>query len=197
MDYPNLNDEQLLHLLENDDERAFHAIYQLYWKECFTIAYQKLNSKTLAEEATQNIFISLWERRNQVKIQNLQSYLYTSVKYQVLNFIKQKISSEKLSHSLAKQQLSGNKIEEQIFFNDLEIALEKAIQNLPNKTSQIYQLSRYECLTGKEIARRMGLSEKSVEYHITKALKYLRVELKDYLTIMMIIVIFSSSSYFL
>lgn len=183
MNYSKLNHKQLLQLLKKGDERAFHAIYKLFWKECFMIAYQKLNSKTLAEEATQNIFVSLWERRNQVDIQNLPAYLHTSVRYQVLNFIKQKISSEKHLSKLENQELSSNNSEESVFYNELMLALEKAIQSLPDKTGEIYRLSRYEYLTGKEIAKAVNLSEKSVEYHISKALKHLRVELKDYTSV--------------
>lgn len=181
MDYSNLTDQQLVRLLKKDDELAFHFIYKSYWKDCFLTAHRKLNSKSLAEEATQNIFLSLWERRTEVEIQNLQAYIRTSVKYQVLNLIRQKISVEKHSLNLASQQPNNN-IEEVVFYNELETALQKAMQDLPQKTSKIYQLSRFECLPGKEIAKKMNLSEKSVEYHITKALKYLRIELKDYLT---------------
>jgi len=182
MNYSNLSNEQLLQLLKSNDKVAFHAIYKLFWKECFLIAYQKLNSKTLAEEATQNIFISLWERRNQVEIQNLKAYLRTSVKYQVINLIKQKLSTAKHLPSFATQNIAHNNAEDLVFYNELMDALEKAVNDLPQKTGTIYRLSRCEYLTGKEIASRMGLSEKSVEYHITQALKYLRIELKDYLT---------------
>jgi len=181
MEYAKFSNEQLLELLKRDDKQAFNVLFKLYWKDCFRIAYQKLNSKTLAEEVTQNIFISLWERRNQVEIKNLQAYLRTSVKYQVINFIEAKLSRQKLLVKIAVGEQAANPIEEGVYYQELMDALEKAIQNLPEKTGRIYRLSRYEYLSGKEIAQKMGLSEKSVEYHMTRALKFLRLELKDHL----------------
>jgi len=180
MNYAHLSNEQLLTLLERDDSQAFKTIYQLYWKDCFRIAYSKLNSKILAEEATQNIFISLWERRQNLEIKNLGAYLKTSVKYQVINFIEAKLVTQKHLPFLSKRGLPENDVENTIYYEELMVALEQAIQNLPQKTQEIYRLSRYEYLSGREISERVGLSEKSVEYHISRALKFLRVELKDY-----------------
>ena len=183
MDHAELNDEQLLKLLREGDEIAFQTIYKRFWKECFRVAYHKLNSRTLAEEATQNIFVSLWERRQKVEIQSIKAYLLTSVKYQVLSFIKKKLSQEKHFSSLVSKQSNRHDSEENLLYNELLTALEKAIHNLPEKTSKIYRLSRYESLNGKQIASIMGLSEKSVEYHISQALKKLRIELKEYRTL--------------
>jgi len=180
MNYAHLSNEQLLILLKRDDPQAFKTIYQLYWKACFRIAYSKLNSKILAEEASQNIFISLWERRQHLEIENLWAYLKTSVKYQVINFIEAKLITQKHLPFLAKNELAENDVENTIYYQELMVALEKAIQNLPQKTKEIYQMSRYEYLSGREIAERVGLSEKTVEYHISRALKFLRLELKDY-----------------
>ncbi|MFK7982758.1 MAG: RNA polymerase sigma-70 factor [Saprospiraceae bacterium] len=181
MNYVHLSNEQLLVLLQQGDKKAFQVIFKLYWKYCYAIAFQKLNSKILAEEATQNIFISLWERRETAAIQNLQAYLTTSVKYQAINFIEAKLVTQKHIPALAKGKTTiHNNVEDTINYKELMIALEKAIQNLPPKTGEIYRLSRYNYLSGKEIAERMGLSEKSVEYHISQALKFLRLELQDY-----------------
>jgi len=183
MNYAHLSNEQLLLLIKRNDGKAFQAIYKLYWKDCYYIAYRKLNSKILAEEATQNIFVSLWERRAQLEIKNLQAYLRTSVKYQVINFIEAKLVTQKHLPFLSKTRLAENDVENVIYYKELIAALEQAIQNLPAKTQQIYKMSRYEYLTGREIAKKVGLSEKSVEYHISQALKLLRLELKDYRTI--------------
>ncbi len=180
MNYAHLSNEQLLLLLKRNDGKAFQAIYKLYWKDCYSIAFRKLNSKILAEEATQNIFVSLWERREKLEIKNLQAYLRTSVKYQVINFIEAKLVTKKHLPFLSKTRLAENNVENAVYYKELMIALEQAIQNLPVKTQQIYRMSRYEYLTGREIAERVGLSEKSVEYHISQALKFLRLELKDY-----------------
>jgi len=178
MNYAHLSNEQLLLLLKRSDGKAFQTIYKLYWKDCYLIAYRKLNSKILAEEATQNIFVSLWERRAQLEIKNLQAYLKTSVKYQVINFIEAKLVTQKHLPFLSKTRLVENTVENAVYYKELMNALEQAIQNLPTKTQQIYRMSRYEYLSGREIAERVGLSEKSVEYHIFSSLEIFAIRIK-------------------
>jgi len=181
MDYTNLSNKQLLTLLGQNDRKAFQAIFELYWQDCYRIAISKLNTKELAEEATQNIFISLWERRNHLEINNLQAYLFASVKFQAINFIKDKLITKKQLAALPNSLKVQNDVEQYFFQEDLVRTMEIVMERLPQKTKLIYRLSRYEHLTGKEIAFKLNLSEKSVEYHISKALKILRLELKDYL----------------
>ncbi len=179
-------DQELLNSLKSDSEKAFRAIYQRYGRRCFGLAFQKLRSKEAAEEITQNIFISLWERRHQLAIQNLESYLMVSVKYQTLNYIESKLTREKFSLTLPSQYAEGsseNTVENTVFVQDLMNALENALNSLPEKTCEAYRLSRFENLSGKEIAERMNLSEKSVEYHISQSLKFLRSQLKDFIAV--------------
>jgi len=180
-DYIQQDTEQLLSRMTEGDQEAFRAIFKMYWKDCYRIAYSKLNSKELAEEATQNIFVSLWERRGQVEIKNLKAYLFTSIKYQIINIIEAKVLSKKHLGTLSNVTQTKNDVEQYIFEKDLFEAMELALKSLPPKTMRVYQMSRIEHLTGKQIALKLGLSEKSVEYHMSKALKLLRVELKDYL----------------
>ncbi len=179
-------DQELLERLKSDDNQAFRAIYQRYGKRCFGLALQKLRSKEASEEITQNIFISLWERRHQLAVQNLESYLMVSVKYQTLNYIESKLTREKFALSLPPQYAEGsseNTVENAVFVQDLMNALENALETLPEKTREAYRLSRFENLSGKEIAERMNLSEKSVEYHISQSLKVLRTQLKDFMAV--------------
>jgi len=180
MKYVQLSNAQLVDLLEKGDVKAFEAIYRLFWKSCYRTAFFKLNSKVLAEEVTQNIFTSLWERREKSKIKNLEAFLRSATKYQIINLVEVQVLSKKRLINLPQSKVASNTVEDTIYYKELMLSLEKAIQNLPPKTSQIYLLSRYEYLSGKEIAERMKLSEKSVEYHISKALRFLRIELKDH-----------------
>ncbi len=179
-------DQELLERLKSDDDKAFRAIYQRYGRQCFGLALQKLRSKEAAEEITQNIFISLWERRHNLSIQNLEAYLMVSIKYQTLNYIESRLTREKFALSLPPQyaEASGeNIVENAVFLQDLMNALENALDSLPEKTREAYRLSRFENLSGKEIAERMNLSEKSVEYHISQSLKFLRTQLKDFIAV--------------
>ena len=181
MTYHMATDNELLESLKSNDEKAFRTIYARYVKRCFGLALQKIRSREAAEEITQNIFISLWERRSVLVIQNLESYLMVSVKYQVINFIESKLTREKFALTLPPQYEGENTVENAIFLKDLSLALEKALSELPEKTQEVYRLSRFDNLSGREIAERIGLSEKSVEYHISQSLKFLRQQLKDFI----------------
>ena len=176
-----LTDNELLERLKLGDDKTFRAIYTRYGKRCYGLALQKIKSREAAEEITQNIFISLWERRENLAIQNLESYLSVSVKYQVLNYLESKLTREKFALTLPPQHNGENTVENTLFLQDLMDALEKALDALPEKTQAVYRLSRFETLSGREIAERTGLSEKSVEYHIAQSLKFLRLQLKDFI----------------
>ncbi|MBL7814765.1 MAG: RNA polymerase sigma-70 factor [Saprospiraceae bacterium] len=180
------SDQELLDRLKQDDDEAFRAIYKRYGKKCYGLALQKIRLKEVAEEITQNIFISLWERRHSLSIQNLDIYLSIAIKYQTLNFLDSQLTREKFALSLPPQyseDSAENTVENTIFLKELMSALEKAVSELPEKTQMVYRLSRFDNLSGREIAERIGLSEKSVEYHISQSLRFLRERLKDFLAV--------------
>lgn len=177
-----LTDDLLLRLLQASDEHAFRELYQRYWKKLFTTACYKLKSKEAAEEIVQNIFVSLWEKRATLQIENLENYLYIAVKYKVINYVE-----ALMVRQAGQKQLAGNTTDESteatIMINDLHAAIQQALTQLPAKTREVFTMSRFEKYTVREIAGHMNLTEKAVEYHITQSLKLLRVSLKDYMVI--------------
>ena len=177
-----LTDDLLLRLLQASDERAFRALYLRYWKRLFTTACYKLKSKEAAEEIVQNIFVSLWEKRATLQIESLENYLFTAVKYKVINYVE-----SLMVRQAGQKQLAGvttdQSAEETIMINDLHAAIRQALLQLPPKTREVFTMSRFEKYSVKEIARHMNLTEKAVEYHITQSLKLLRISLKDYMIV--------------
>src|SRR5687767_9529183 len=95
MRYHLLEDGDLLGLMTNDDSLAFREIYVRYWKNVFLLACKKVRSKEVAEELTQNLFVSLWEKRAENKILHLQSWLFGSIRYGIINYYKSQIVHEK------------------------------------------------------------------------------------------------------
>lgn len=191
MDYRLLADEILLKFLSIGDELAFKEIYQRYWKGLYFAALNKLNNKQIAEDTVQTVFITLWERREIQSIQNLSAYLDTAVKYQVINYIKSTISKKvHLSTIGERQATEENSTELILLVQELNIAIDKAISQLPQKTQTIFKLSRFEQHSNKEISSMMHLSEKAVEYHITQSLKNLRLNLKEFIFIDGILLLF-------
>lgn len=180
---PILTDEQLVTKLSEGNKLAFGEIYDRYWYKLFCIAYHQIGTKEEAEELVHDLFESLWNRREQSNIRHLNSYLIISMKNLITNFIKSKITWRKYKEYVILQKMQENALTENTAeFTDLSQALDNALKKLPEKTSRIFQLSRFENQSVKEIAKELNLSEKAVEYHITKSLKVLKDHLWIYHT---------------
>jgi RNA polymerase sigma-70 factor (ECF subfamily) len=183
MEYKILSDELLVKLLRVGEQDAFEEIYRRYWQKLLRSAQFKLRSKETIEEILQDLFISLWEKREKVLIENLEAYLNTSLRYLIINQIKKQILQEKfVEYSLKKNELTDD-VDESVAFNELSVAIEKAIEQLPEKTQQIFRLNRLEYKSVKEIAVLLETPERTVEYHITQALKALRIHLREFITL--------------
>lgn len=187
MRYGLFSDSELTVLLKASDEKAFREIYLRYWKEIFVVAYRKTGNRELAEELTQNIYLDLWRKRESVTIKEMRHYLFTAVKYAVINHIKSQMVQQKymdqMQTALDRDSVSSDQL---LLVHDLEEAIQKGVSLLPHKTKEVFRLSRIENQTVKEIARQLNITEKAVEYHITRSLKTMRYYLKDYLTIFLI-----------
>ena len=190
MEYRLLADEVLLKFLIISDELAFQEIYQRYWRQLYYTALSKINNKEVAEDIIQTVFADLWEKREQHSIKNISAYLGTSVKYQVINYIKSGISRKvHLSNISESRNTEENKNELALLVKELNEAIDKAINRLPQKTQTIFRLSRFERHSNKQISRMMDVSEKAVEYHITQSLRALRLYLKSFLLVNLLLVV--------
>lgn len=188
MAYQSLTDEILLKLLKASDEEAYKEIYLRHWRPLFMNAYKKTHIKEVAEELVQNIFLGLWEKRSTANIIQLSAYLNTAVKYQVLNYIKACIIKERYAHvSKSRTDVVEEDSDSTLIMHELSAAINNAINQLPEKSRVIFQLSRFENRSIKEIAELLSVSEKVVEYHITKSLRAMRLELKDFIVVELIL----------
>ena len=173
------DENDLLSALRAGDEQAFAVIYKRYWYHLYSAAYSKLQSHEAAEEIVQDLLVTLWEKRSVLLITNLGHYLNVSLKNRCIDHIRRNTTKEKYWQYIQSYFPVMN-VEEEVIANELEDALEKGIEELPEKSRVIFKLNRFEGLSNSEIASKVKLSEKSVEYHITKSLKQLRKYLKDF-----------------
>ncbi|HZI24905.1 MAG TPA: RNA polymerase sigma-70 factor [Chryseolinea sp.] len=175
------SDEGLLKLLKQQELGAFEEIYLRYWKKLYSAAYKRVQSREISEELVQDIFTSLWINRHVLKIEMLSAYLHSAIKYKVINHLEKEMSRRVYAQSQAKSLVSvENSTEDSVYLNELNLALEKEIQKLPPKRKQIFKLSRQEHLSIKQVASYLGISEKTAENQLGKALKELKVNLKHF-----------------
>lgn len=174
-------DEHLIDCLKQSDGRAFEEIYNRYWDKMYGVAYHQLGSKEEAEQLVQDVYEKLWKRRFELNINYLGVYLVVAVKNLATNFIKSQITFRKYQEYLIFQEIQQNYQGQDIVnYNDLSQAVENVMKQLPEKTAEIFRLSRFENQSNKAIADKLNLTEKAVEYHITKSLKFFKTHLKHY-----------------
>ena len=148
----------------------------------FLIAYKRLGNKDIAEELTQDLFLKLWEKRHSLKPQNIGSYLFVAIKNSVIDHIHSGLVANKYLHFYKTfGELNSTATQNIVEFDDLAQAIEKGLARLPKKTQEVFKLSRLESWSLDKIARHLHLSEKTVGYHLTKSLKFMRAYLREYL----------------
>lgn len=175
--YSTCTEEELLRLLQGGDEKAFTEIYNRYWEKLLAIGYYYSHDKQAAEDMVHEVMISLWTRRSELAIHSLHAYLATAVKFAVFKTImRNKKKRELLQDRQGVESVSD--VTEKLEHRFLQELLQGALEQLPEKTRLVFVYSREYELTISEIAGKMDLSPKAVEYHITKALKALRDSLQ-------------------
>lgn len=177
-----LSEQKLIEALRSGDENAFTAIYKEYWYKMFLVAYRKLQHREIAEELIQDIFTRLWKEREKVQIVRLDYYLFSAVRYEIIDHIRAcRPQNEYLDYYLAFSEFEDFSTENTVAFNDLVETIDKGLDILPEKSKEIFKLNRIENWSVPQIADHFELSEKAVEYHLTKATKSIRIYLKEVL----------------
>jgi len=177
--YNSLDDKEIISMLQFNDEHAFAEIYSRYWKKLFSIAANKLHDLNEAEEIVQDIFVSLWNRRDSLDvIGTLSAYLAVSVKYRVIKVLDKRNNQQKyINYSQNTFSLTDDSTQQWLEFEELKHQLAEYVADLPEKCRMVYQFSRESGFSHKKIAFEMGISEKTVEAHLSKAIKTLRTRL--------------------
>lgn len=172
-------DEQLLQLMTSDNREAFTELYNRYWDKTFAVAYHRLDDAQEAEEVVQEVFLSIWQRRASLKLTHtMATYLSVAVKYKVISYLdrqyrKQQHLDELTFTSSETEDSTIQWLEEK----ELRERLDHSISQLPEKCRIVFLLSRDENKTYAEIAAELGISQKTVEAHMSKALSTLRQSL--------------------
>ena len=174
------SDETLLVALNAGCREAFTVIYEKYWYDLYQMAFRRLKQKEIAEELVQDVFVKLWENRQVLHIQQLENYLFRAIKYSVIDYIRAELVQNRyLDYHMAFVVRHDTQTEETVAYHNLESLLEKGLITLPPKSQEIFRLSRLESWSTHKIALHFSLSDKAVEYHLTKSLKVLRMYLKE------------------
>jgi RNA polymerase sigma-70 factor (family 1) len=180
--YASWTDAALLEALELDDWKAFAELYERYWYRVFALAYRKLKSREIAEELVQELFAALWHKRKQQTIVQLEDYLLVAMNHRVLTYIRaHRVRAHYADYFRSLSTEATYETEEVLAAADLSAAFMRGVELLPKKSREVFRLSRLEHQSVAEIAARLDVTPKAVEYHLTKSLKQLRMYLREFL----------------
>ena len=169
------------------DSSAFEELFRAYFTPLMVFARKFLKDEDEAREVVQKVFISLWEKREEIDLtSSIKPYLFTSVHNRSLNVIRdrKKFSDEEIPDMAGDWDVSA-----QIETMELEQKIKEAIDSLPEKCREIFELNRFDGLKYSEIASQLGISVRTVENQISKALKILREKLTKYMMLLLWLVL--------
>lgn len=173
-------DQLLFEQIKNGDRKAFEAVFRAWYPFLCNYATQLLKEPSAAEEIVQELFVNLWEKKEDINIDtSLKSYLFRAVKNRCLNYVRHSKIKEEYFRIMQSEQ--NNYSEDYDSQAELMQKIEESIASLPEKRKEIFRLSRQEGLKYREIANRLNLSIKTVETQMGLAIKSLRENLKDFL----------------
>jgi len=170
------------------DRKQFEKLFKEHFQYLCNFALQYVEDMDTAQDICQKVFIALWEKREEVDPKkSLKSYLFTSVKNRCLNHIRdqKKYRSKVLDLDCGDIDIATE--EDHFSENDLKEKIEKALNQLPEKCRLVFEMSRFQNMKYREIAEELEISQKTVEAHMSKAMKSLREHLKDHLLVLLIL----------
>lgn len=173
------------------DKAAFEKLFKSHFAHLCNFAGQYVSDMDSARDICQKVFILLWDNRANIDAnQNIRSYLFTAVKNRCLNHIRDQKKYRSRILDVDIQDIDVSFEEDQLAVDDLQNRIDKALNALPEKCRMVFEMSRYEDKKYQEIADALSISKKTVEAHMSRALRSLREDLKDYLPLLLLLLFY-------
>lgn len=176
MNWKEQEDDRLLQALLQDDCKAFDELYMRYAPHVEAFAFCLLKNRTEAEDLAHDIFLKIWENHQSLgHVRSLRNYLFTMTKNAVFDLFEHKnvrLRYERFHPSVG--ELVSEDLSSRIASEDLLLIIEMAVEQMPEQRRRVFRMSRYEKRSYQEIASELGISTKTVEYHIRTALAELK-----------------------
>ncbi|WP_316792005.1 RNA polymerase sigma-70 factor [Pedobacter frigoris] len=176
--YRDYTDSELSNLLKEGNDVAFAEVYDRFFNALYLHALNRLKDKDEAKDIVQELFISLWNKRETADLTNLSNYLYTAVRNRVINVVSHKSVETRYLMGLPRNIIVEDCItDHRLRERQLANIIAGEIAQLPKKMREVFEMSRLQNLSHKEIAEQLGITEQSVRSHVKNALKVLRSRL--------------------
>lgn len=171
-----MDDSLCLRELSEGSYEAFDTLYMRYSPIVEQFALSLLKRKEEADDITQNIFLKIWENRSSMSgVHSFRAYLFKMVRNAVYDTFSRRKPTSGLQDSMKLGDiLRSEDMEGKISAKDLNMLMDMAVENMPEQRRRVFRMSRRDGLSHKEISMQLGISTKTVEYHMSKALAELR-----------------------
>jgi RNA polymerase sigma-70 factor, ECF subfamily len=191
---------QLFEEIQNENNNAFELLYKRLFPRLKDFAYRVVKDEDIAKDIVQDVFIKLWEKKKEIKLINIEAFIFKVLRNQCISHIKNlkivenvKVNLSSLSHAEELYRIDFIKNEPYLLVEkELQLEVEKVMNSLPEQCKNVFQLSRIDGLKNREIAERLGINIKNVERHITRALKTFKDHFGDKIPVAVIILIIQS-----
>ena len=173
--------EDIIRRLKKEDKSAVDELFGYYYPRLYHFSKSILKIENDIDDILQEVFVRIWLNRQKIgNAETFNSYIFTITKHEILNLIRAKLREQTFKdqlflRSVAEEYHTANSLE----FGEIKAGIDKIVASLPDKRQQVFNLSRTEGLSNREIARQLNISEKTVEDHITHAIRHIKISIKD------------------
>ena len=178
---PGFNLNIVLHNLANDDKKALEELFNYYYPRLYQFSKSFLKLEDGIDDVLQEVFVKIWKNRTQIwSAENFNAFIFTVTRNLLLNELRSRLNKQKVKDEIFKISVPGEfhsftKIE----YQELKETVDYIVNNLPEKQQRVFLLSRGEGLSHKEIAEKLNISTKTVEYHICQSLSAIKSRLEQ------------------
>jgi RNA polymerase sigma-70 factor (ECF subfamily) len=190
---PNINDKELVNKLQNNEIEAFDILFRRYCDKLFRFSFSLLKEEEISKEIVQETFYRIWEIRRQIDSnKSFKSFLFSISYHLIIDELRLRMKDQEYRNFITRY--FGEQSEKQVStidYQTIENKIKKAVEELPLKRKQIYHLSRNNGLSHKEIAKKLGITTKTVENQINLSLKHIKTRLgKEILPLLLFLSLF-------
>ena len=180
-----MNENELKVLIEQikgGDRESFNRVFRRYYTPLVRFCIRFVADTDQAAENFQDLFVRLWPNREKLTFNtSFESYMLRSVRNAAITFINKEHAHAETNERIYTDESDANDPSETLQSNNLEVSYQKVLASMPEKRREVFLASRFDGLKYAEIAEKMGMSQKTVEAHMSAAIKQLREGLKEYL----------------
>lgn len=179
-------DRILLSKMKEGDSVAFDELYERYWQSIYAAAFKRLHDPDQAKDVTQDVFLQLWHKREEISIDNLAAYLHTAARNKVYNLIEKERKYIPIPDLLVSLKANKDHADSDLLYKEFLIAYEALINSLTSSQQKIFRMRFQQDLSTSQIAEHLSISRKTVQNQLGKAVAQLRASLSIIALLMLI-----------